>query len=285
MDNNNNSFSFYSNVFGIIVGSVSLITLAFGFCMHLPSKKIKYLEALLDETENIFKSALQDSLLPQQEFTSEVEDCLCELREHTRLLRLRVYCVTTWVQDCKELFKGVSAEIGKTCYQVRLLRAAIVTSSEAERRNQSALRDAATSSASSPSHIVISMDSNTTIDHTDGDAPSIPTSELTESAMAESSRSNDKAESFTTAENLSDAVSNHSAQPMGRVDPDWRRIWEYGSRRAAKPGSRDRFHEAKGEQIPDTKTRATSGRLLHSACPDPSVGGSSLTNSRSTLHA
>ncbi|KAH7882610.1 hypothetical protein F5I97DRAFT_288678 [Phlebopus sp. FC_14] len=153
-----NTFALASNVFGIIVGGVSLITLAFGFHLHLPSNRIKHLQEVLDETEQIFKSALADGLLPQHKSTSDAERHLYQLRDRTMALRRRVYCVTTWVQDCKLVFKGVSSEIGNTCYELRKLRAVIITSSEAQRRNVSARRDAATSSPSSPPHVVISMD-------------------------------------------------------------------------------------------------------------------------------
>ncbi|KAH7887441.1 hypothetical protein F5I97DRAFT_829169 [Phlebopus sp. FC_14] len=253
---NDNSFSVSSNIFGIIVGSVSLIALAFGLHVNLPSRKIKYLESILDETEKLFQSVLEDGLLPQQEFTSKVENHLYQLREDTIFFRRRVYCVTTYVQDWKELVKGLSSEIGQACHDVKQLRAAIVTSSEAERRNLSARRRAATSSASSPSH-VISMDSNATTDHTDDDdASSIPTSEFTESTMVENSECNDEAESFTTADDWSDAISNLGAQPTGPVWPDWRRIWKHGSKHAATLWTRDRVHEVNVGQVPGTITRA-----------------------------
>ncbi|KAH7882626.1 hypothetical protein F5I97DRAFT_1816261 [Phlebopus sp. FC_14] len=158
-----NTFALASNVFGIIVGGVSLITLAFGFHLHLPSNRIKHLQELLDETEQVFKSALEDGLLPQHKCTSDVEHHLCQLRDHAMALRRRVYCVTTWVQDCKLAFKGISSEIGSTCYELRKLRAVIITSSEAQRRNISARRNAATSFASLPPHVVISMDSKMTL--------------------------------------------------------------------------------------------------------------------------
>ncbi|KAH7887476.1 hypothetical protein F5I97DRAFT_1860737 [Phlebopus sp. FC_14] len=266
-----NAFSIYSNVFGIFVGSVSLITLAFGFCMHLPSNRIKHLDALLDETDKIFRSALEEGLLPQQKSES-IEDHLSDCRERTMDLRSRVLCVTTWFQDCKELVMGVSADIGKTCYELRKLRAEIITSSEAQRRNLCAIRDATTSTASSPSHVVIAMDSIPMADHTSSNASSIATSELTESTIAEGSDCNDDGESFTTAEDLSDAVPNISAQPTERVSPDWRRIWKHSSKHAINPGlmimstkSMDRFQASKLDAWVAT---------TYSACPHHCTGGS-----------
>lgn len=62
----NSSFSFYSNVFGIIVGGISLLGCVVAVCRpHLPSNKIKTLETLLCETENTFKESVEAGLLVQ----------------------------------------------------------------------------------------------------------------------------------------------------------------------------------------------------------------------------
>ena len=60
----NNSLSFYSNVFGFIVGGASLLGFVVAICRpHLPSNKIKTLESLLHETDNAFKEAMEAGLL------------------------------------------------------------------------------------------------------------------------------------------------------------------------------------------------------------------------------
>ncbi|KAH7890106.1 hypothetical protein F5I97DRAFT_1777765, partial [Phlebopus sp. FC_14] len=122
------------NVFGIISSSVSLLILAFGFHAYLPGNKIKNLEVLLDETDKIFKCALEEGLLPQQEFRSRIEHRLYTLRDDTRVLRSRAYRATTWVQDCKQLFSGLSSAIGETSFQLKELRAEVVVSTLGKRR-------------------------------------------------------------------------------------------------------------------------------------------------------
>lgn len=58
------SLSFYSNIFGFIAGGVSLLGFFVAVCRpQLPSNKIKVLENLLHETENIFNQAVEDGLL------------------------------------------------------------------------------------------------------------------------------------------------------------------------------------------------------------------------------
>jgi hypothetical protein len=61
------SLSFYSNIFGFIAGGVSLLGVVVAVCRpQLPSNKIKILENLLHETENIFKEAVEDGLLGRE---------------------------------------------------------------------------------------------------------------------------------------------------------------------------------------------------------------------------
>ena len=58
------SFSFSSNIFGFVAGGISLLGFMVAVCRtHLPSNKIKTLEILLHETENVFKEAVEGGLL------------------------------------------------------------------------------------------------------------------------------------------------------------------------------------------------------------------------------
>jgi hypothetical protein len=64
---NNSLLSFYSNIFGFVVGGISLLGFVVAvFRPHLPSNKIKTLETLLHETENIFKAAVEAGLLVRE---------------------------------------------------------------------------------------------------------------------------------------------------------------------------------------------------------------------------
>jgi hypothetical protein len=73
---NNTLFAFYSNVFGLVVGGISLLSLVIAVCRpHLPSNKIKILENLLHETEDTFRDAVEAGLLVD-EFIERTKDRL-----------------------------------------------------------------------------------------------------------------------------------------------------------------------------------------------------------------
>ncbi|KIJ57762.1 hypothetical protein HYDPIDRAFT_44786 [Hydnomerulius pinastri MD-312] len=135
------AFSFYSNVFGFIAGGVSLAGLLITVCRsHLPSNKIKTLEALLEDTEKTFLKAVEDGLLKEPQFNQSVEKHLAELKEDTAVFRSRAYCVTNLRQDYMEFFKGLSTAIGFACQGVRELRAEVISTSERERRKLLAMQ-------------------------------------------------------------------------------------------------------------------------------------------------
>ncbi|KIJ06455.1 hypothetical protein PAXINDRAFT_158723 [Paxillus involutus ATCC 200175] len=129
-----NAFSFSSNVFGLVVGSISVIVLVFGFCRsQLPSNKIKVLEELLDETQALFSSYAEEGYLPEERVKADFETRLARLRDKTFDLRSQVYMATTFVQDYTGFIAGLSISIGRVCWQVKLLRADVISKSEIER--------------------------------------------------------------------------------------------------------------------------------------------------------
>ncbi|KIK77666.1 hypothetical protein PAXRUDRAFT_834926 [Paxillus rubicundulus Ve08.2h10] len=129
-----NAFSFSSNLFGFVAGGISVIVLVFGFCRsQLPSNKIKVLEELLDETQALFSSYAEEGYLPEERVKADFETRLARLRDKTLDLRFQVYRATTFVQDYTGFFTGLSLAIGRLCWQVKLLRANVISKSEIER--------------------------------------------------------------------------------------------------------------------------------------------------------
>lgn len=93
---NNSSFSFYSNVFGFVVGGVSLLGFVVAACRpHLPSNKIKMLESLLHDTESALNEAVEAELLVH-EFIERAEDRLTGWVQHHLCFKglTRSFCQT-----------------------------------------------------------------------------------------------------------------------------------------------------------------------------------------------
>ncbi|KAG1733351.1 uncharacterized protein EDB91DRAFT_640668 [Suillus paluster] len=137
----NNGLSFYSNVFGLFIGATTILGILLGFFQsHLPSQRIKELEELLEETQGLYESAVEDGLLPEDMLRSQMGERLAVLREATLELRSRAYSATTLLKDYREFFRGLSYDIGVACFHVKELRASVITTSEAERRRTGVYR-------------------------------------------------------------------------------------------------------------------------------------------------
>ena len=68
------NFSVVSSIFGFIVTAISLLAFVIKTCQsHLPRNKIKYLEDLLDETEQFFRNAVEEGVLTEPGFVQETE--------------------------------------------------------------------------------------------------------------------------------------------------------------------------------------------------------------------
>jgi len=71
---NNATFSVVSNVYGFAFGVLSLLGCAIGMCRsHLPSRRIQALEDLLEQTQDLFHSAVEAGLLPDHGFRTRTE--------------------------------------------------------------------------------------------------------------------------------------------------------------------------------------------------------------------
>jgi hypothetical protein len=66
-------------VFGLIVGAMTIFGVILGFCQsHLPSQTIKELNGLLDETQGLYESAVEDGYLTDGTLRSQMEERLAK---------------------------------------------------------------------------------------------------------------------------------------------------------------------------------------------------------------
>ncbi|KAF9238765.1 hypothetical protein BU15DRAFT_13964, partial [Melanogaster broomeanus] len=115
------------NVFGFVAGAISLTCLVFSICRtQLPSNKIKVLENLLDETQSLFHSRVEEGYLPQERLKVYIDRRLDSLRDQACGLQSQAYSATTSAQDYRQLFTGLSWAIGRVCFDVREVRAQVI---------------------------------------------------------------------------------------------------------------------------------------------------------------
>ncbi|OJA16293.1 hypothetical protein AZE42_12499 [Rhizopogon vesiculosus] len=130
-----NAFSFYTAVFGLIVGMTSIFGVILAFSQsHLPNRMIKELFALLEETQSLYDSAVEAGLLPGSTLRSQMKDTLAKLWDNQQNLRFRAHSATTLLEEYLGFFKGLSYSIAVACSQVKELRSSIIrlTRREAE---------------------------------------------------------------------------------------------------------------------------------------------------------
>ncbi|KAG2127099.1 hypothetical protein DEU56DRAFT_701819, partial [Suillus clintonianus] len=115
------------NVFGLCIGAATILGVLLGFLRsHLPSQRIKELEELLEETQGLYESAVEDGLLPDVMLRSQMGERLVVLREGMLELRSRAYNATTLLKDYQEFFRGLSYDIGVACCDMKELRASVI---------------------------------------------------------------------------------------------------------------------------------------------------------------
>ncbi|OAX42345.1 hypothetical protein K503DRAFT_369726 [Rhizopogon vinicolor AM-OR11-026] len=122
-----NAFSFYTTVFGLTVGMMPIFGGILAFCQsHLPSRMIKELVGLLEETQDLYDSAVEAGLLPDSTLRRQMKDTLAKLRKNMQSLRVKAHSATTLLEDYQGFFKGLSYSIAVICCQVKELRASII---------------------------------------------------------------------------------------------------------------------------------------------------------------
>lgn len=123
------------DVFSYVAGVISLVALAYTASRgYLPSARMKELQEVLEDTENILRGAVEAGYLTDPRFISKVQYKLNGLKRKSDQLRARSLCATSPFKEWKELFAGLSRSIGGCIRHAKCLRATVVTTSEAARR-------------------------------------------------------------------------------------------------------------------------------------------------------
>ncbi|GBE85435.1 predicted protein [Sparassis crispa] len=126
------------NTFGFVASILSVAALlgpVFGVIyFYLPSRRQKYLDELLCETEGLWRTAVEEGLFTGSPFMKKTEQTLAHYRSQASHLRVRTYYATTLYRQVKGTVTGLSLKLVYLCREVTELRATITTTTTEERK-------------------------------------------------------------------------------------------------------------------------------------------------------
>ncbi|EIM84894.1 uncharacterized protein STEHIDRAFT_122838 [Stereum hirsutum FP-91666 SS1] len=117
--------------FGAIVAIISIIcALLKAIQAYLPSKKMLDLDATLQETEELLRSAVEEGLLTDESFLRDTHTQLSVLRDSTLIIRGKVHSASTsTLNEYVAVFGGLTSKVSMIYRDVKELRATISRSS------------------------------------------------------------------------------------------------------------------------------------------------------------
>ncbi|KAL6300705.1 hypothetical protein BKA93DRAFT_800858 [Sparassis latifolia] len=129
------------NTFGFVASILSVAALlgpVFGVIyFYLPSRRQKYLDELMCETERMWRTAVEEGLFVGQSFATFLEStelALARFHSQANNLRMQTHCATTVYRQVKGTVDGLSLKIVYLYGEVTELRATISTTTTEERK-------------------------------------------------------------------------------------------------------------------------------------------------------
>ncbi|KAJ3017217.1 hypothetical protein NUW54_g638 [Trametes sanguinea] len=139
------------DILGLITGIFSILSVPIGVIAFiynlLPCTRLRELEQIFSETEDMLHKTAEAGLLGSQRTAYEFQTRLEALRASLEDVRVESHCAATYAQNFKKMLAGLSRRIFSLCAQVKMLRADISTTSARERER---LRQANTSVTGEP---------------------------------------------------------------------------------------------------------------------------------------
>ncbi|KAF9001764.1 hypothetical protein BDQ17DRAFT_1409906 [Cyathus striatus] len=128
------SADMFNYAVGVLAVVSTMSSAVFFYCSYLPGAQIKVLDALLQDTWNIYKDAEINGALPLEPELSELRSFLAKLEDSARGIRQQAYHATSFTDENKTMWKGLSRRIGGQKRLVRRFRSRLITASEECRR-------------------------------------------------------------------------------------------------------------------------------------------------------
>ncbi|KAI0669457.1 hypothetical protein C8Q78DRAFT_1080155 [Trametes maxima] len=124
------SLDIWNTVIGIL-GFLSLICQLL-FCIvqsKLPTAKSRVLESTLEETESLLRQCVEEGRLNNSAETAQFHRKLAKLRIRSNDIRVETLCAKTYIDDFRNMMKGLSRRTQHLCKDVQATRSDISTSS------------------------------------------------------------------------------------------------------------------------------------------------------------
>ncbi|KAI0669461.1 hypothetical protein C8Q78DRAFT_1080159 [Trametes maxima] len=122
------------DIWNTIIGVLGLLSLLCQLVFwivqnRLPTAKLRVLEETLQETEHLLEKCIEEGRLVHQDDPAQFQCRLAELRTRTSDIRVETLGAKNYMDDVRNMMKGLSKRTGHLCEEVRATRAEISTSS------------------------------------------------------------------------------------------------------------------------------------------------------------
>ncbi|OSC97557.1 hypothetical protein PYCCODRAFT_1428382 [Trametes coccinea BRFM310] len=117
-------FGFFDS-WDLSIGIVSLVllvpTIVHLVMKQLPSRRLRTLLALLEDTEVLFNASVEEGLLKDPD-NRTFQRQLTILRGHAEAVRAEIYAAKSCGDDFSNLLRGVTRRVNNLCFRVKKLR-------------------------------------------------------------------------------------------------------------------------------------------------------------------
>ncbi|KAI0645034.1 hypothetical protein C8Q79DRAFT_1119797 [Trametes meyenii] len=121
------------NIWGVVtgaLGTLSIIPILWALAFsQMPTVKLRALDALLAETDEHYRSSVEEGLISQEQFRL----LMWGTRRRIERVRMRVDPTRTWSEEYANWKSGLSKDISVLCQELNTIRAHIARSSSEER--------------------------------------------------------------------------------------------------------------------------------------------------------
>ncbi|KII83298.1 hypothetical protein PLICRDRAFT_454326 [Plicaturopsis crispa FD-325 SS-3] len=110
-----------ANITGIATGILALLGFVF-YRDHLPTARLKRLDELMKETQEILDEAVEEDILPDLAAREDIQRRLRCVRADAHEHRQRTYRAVSFVKQYREFLRGLSWSIEHTCRKAERIR-------------------------------------------------------------------------------------------------------------------------------------------------------------------